>query len=221
MRALLRLGWLPMVVGLGCSKDLTGVTDADADADADSDADSDADADADADSDADADADADADWPYPEPMDGLTADPGCDDFEGVEIPGATSYFVGDFEFVGDDLDGVVGTEAWVLLANPTWEELGAIDCTIYWSVVGTRNPGDGEPVFDLDLHMTIDTGTSVCDPVLLAQVAADSGEFDAAYSAAISGDGSATTQVLSTLTGHGYGTDTRLTYVTDSACKWF
>ena len=55
----------------------------------------------------------------------------CDELDGAAHPGATSYYLGEFE----GGDGTwLGTETWLLYANETWESDGQGDCEVVWDV---------------------------------------------------------------------------------------
>ena len=59
----------------------------------------------------------------------------CDAVEGFEgVPGAASYFVGEYWPPGAPTSGV---ETWALYANPAWEAEGGADCRVVWNMSAT------------------------------------------------------------------------------------
>jgi hypothetical protein len=186
--------------------------DTDADSDSDTDADSDADADADADSDSDADSDVSAPW------EGLSADPGCEEVTGQPVPGATSYFWGDFSTNGST---VSGEEGWTLLSNQAWRDNGGEDCVVVWSAAGGQaSPTSGCPSCDYSfgLYMSIDLSKTTCPEGLYE----GDESFATTYDVAI--DGSSTTYSFGTSgnsLGQGETDGTRSTYLAESTCKYF
>lgn len=186
--------------------------DTDADSDSDTDADSDADADADADSDSDADSDVSAPW------EGLSADPGCEEVTGQPVPGATSYFWGDFSTNGST---VSGEEGWTLLSNQAWRDNGGEDCVVVWSAAGGQaSPTSACPSCDYSfgLYMSIDLSKTTCPEGLYE----GDESFATTYDVAI--DGSSTTYSFGTSgnsLGQGETDGTRSTYLAESTCKYF
>jgi hypothetical protein len=188
------------------------------DADTDADSDSDTDADSDADADADADSDSDADTDVSDPWEGLSADPDCEEVTGQPVPGATSYFWGDFTLTGEV---VKGEEGWTLLSNQAWRDEGGADCVVIWSAAGGKaSPSEACPTCDYSfgLFMSIDKSKTTCPEGLYKgdesfaityNVANDGGETT--YSVASSGDS----------LGTGETDGTRSTYLAESTCKYF
>jgi len=97
-----------------------------------------------------------------EQTEGLEADPGCDGFDGQPIPGATSYFLGDFSISNKV---VTGTERWALLANDAWKRTGSDDCVATWSVSGTAAEPTatcGSCDYSLDITASLDVSLTTC-----------------------------------------------------------
>ncbi|MFT5582437.1 MAG: hypothetical protein ACI9VR_000013 [Cognaticolwellia sp.] len=192
--------------------------DADTDADSDSDTDADSDADSDADADSDSDSDSDTDTDISAPWEGLSADPNCEEVTGQAVPGATSYFWGDFNITGDI---VKGDEGWTLLSNQAWRDEGGSDCVVVWSAAGGKaSPSSACPTCDYSfgLFMSIDESQTTCPEGLYSgdesfaityNIAVDGRTTD--YSFASSGDA----------LGVGETDGTRSTYLAESTCKYF
>ena len=186
--------------------------EADADTDADSDSDSDADSDADSDSDADTD-------PISDPWEGLSADSGCDEVSGQEVPGATSYFWGDFELGGDQ--SVSGSEGWLLLANTGWIANGGSDCQVVWNATGTQ--GDATAMcascdYSLSLSMQVDAAATTCPEGIY--------EGDESFSVTynVDADGDQTTYYFASsggTLGAGQTDEVRTTYTSASKCVYW
>lgn len=192
--------------------------EADADTDADTDSDSDADADSDSDADADADSDSDADTDVSDPWAGLTADPDCEEVNEQAVPGATSYFWGDFTTDGNI---VQGEEGWSLLSNQAWRDNGGADCVVIWSAAGGQaSPTSACPTCDYSfgLFMSVDKSKTTCPEGLY--------EGDESFSITynVANDGMATTYSFGS-SGNTLGTGetdgSRSTYLADSTCKYF
>jgi hypothetical protein len=195
---------------LGCSSSFEDTADqfVDAEADTDTDADADTDTDADADADTDTDTDTDTSWANPE----------CEGYEGTPIPGATSYFRGDFDIDGDV---VTGSEKWLLFANSSWQETGNDDCTIHWTILGTRDEPTqtcGSCDYSLSLAANVDVSLTDCPAGLWSS----DQSFSTAYNVKIV-DGSAifyfagSGNELAT----GTGSNSAAAYLTEATCVYF
>ena len=75
--------------------------------------------------------------------DGMNRSAGdCQDLQGDALPGANSYFWGEYE--GDAAQGWFGTEKFYVFANDTLKDQGGEDCEVTWivtapaAVVGQR-----------------------------------------------------------------------------------
>lgn len=215
--SILALGWLACFGGRQLVDD-SQPTEADADTDTDTDVDSDADGDSDADADTDADADAD---PVSDPWEGLTADPGCDEVSGQEVPGATSYFWGDFDIGASAGSAVTGVEAWVLLANKGWIANSGSDCEIHWNTTGTR----GDPTarcpsceYSLSLEMQVDESATTCP----SGIYQGDETFSVTYNVDV--EGTETTYYFASsggTLGTGNTNGARTTYTTEADCVYW
>lgn len=168
--------------------------------------------DADTDADADTDTDADTDAALPDPFGWLTYDPACDDFEGTEVPGATSYFVGEFALGGEPS----GEETWVLLMNDTAQDAGLVDCTVVWNVTGSVTGSDLTQPFDLAIGAALQTAD--CPETLY--------EGEEAYSVTyrFEPDGDRVDVSFKTSGSHlgsGYTNGVDFNYATPGSCMYF
>ena len=161
------------------------------------------------------------DGSFPEPTEDLQPDTLCESALDAPVPGATSYFVGDFELSGDN---VTGTEYWMLFANTPWHELDGEDCEVRWSVEGTK----GEPMacaacnYSLTLDMEVDRSASTCPEGLTPAQSDAEAAFSVSYDVSIAENGETTFYFESgSLLGTGYSHQGRLTYVSEGTCKWF
>jgi hypothetical protein len=164
-------------------------TDADADADTDTDTDTDTDADADADADTDTDTDTDTTDPYDlleDPLAGVTLEPDedCEELEGEYTSGATSYNAASFSLaIGEDPYGLFYQ---ALEANAMWSNDGGRDCTIVWTMTGTRGSATGTCSFcdfSLSMFAEVDFLRSDCP----SGATNDAEEFSATYNVDVSG----------------------------------
>ena len=158
---------------------------------------------------------------------GLQKNPSCEDWtdpDGTtyEIPGATSWFIGEF---GVDGDKVEGFEYWVLYPNQTWAAADSTtDCQVAWYATGEVVDGAcGGCDYRLDLHMSLEIPATNCPDDFVDSVKVDAESFDVQYDVRISGD---TARFSFSGSGNDLGTgpatsDTAFAYVTDRTCKWF
>ena len=141
---------------------------------------------------------------------------GCDNGPGVM--GAASYFVG--EIVIQD-ESVKGEEEWVLFANKKWASTNGKDCTVRWSLSGSKTSTQacGRCDFGVSLTNNMDVTGSNC-PEDLAK-----GETNQSigYDIDLKDDG--TVDVFFSRSGkrvgEGYHKDGTIRYVTDMSCRWF
>ncbi|MEL6341774.1 MAG: hypothetical protein AAFV53_01480 [Myxococcota bacterium] len=158
-----------------------------------------------------------ADEAIPDPDAGTALDPGCEDVEGQPVPGATSFFIGDFVIT----DGAVeGQEQWLLYANEAWVDVGGEDCRIIWNVTGTQEDSDsscGACAYALALNMAVDTVASNCPTELYEGEEA----FSVSYNVQVSGDTATFYYASGNTLGVGGSGDRRVTYTSDSTCKYF
>ena len=144
---------------------------------------------------------------------------GCQDYEGNAVPGAASYFVGDY--VGSEADGWTGTEEWWLWANGAWKERGGDDCVVVWNVDAT--PSDvgacGACEVGLDIAAAIDASRTTCPTALWEGLE----NWSEAYAMDQLPDGAARWYFAESGTplGDGWWTDTTANWISDRSCTWF
>ncbi len=158
---------------------------------------------------------------FPDPTENLEPDSDCESVLDADVPGATSYFVGDFDISGDT---VTGMEYWILFANTPWQELDGEDCQVQWQVEGSK----GEAIacsacqYSLNLNMEVDRTTSTCPEGLTPSETDVDASFSVSYDVFISENNETTFYFDSgNLLGAGYTRQGRLTYISQGTCKWF
>lgn len=169
----------------------------------------------------------------PATPDDVDFDPNCEDVDGTEVPGATSYFLVDYLFECDETEGEVvaagGSLTWVLIANsrwkesPDWDPLGSADyCQIVWNVYGgfmTDDPPECSTcAYSVEVDLGLDSSATNCPEGLYDGLQEVSDVLDIR----ILTDGS--TEVFGpsgTLLGTGDVNDQRATAVIGPQCKWF
>lgn len=156
----------------------------------------------------------------PDPRTSAAADPGCEDFEGTPIAGATGYFYGQFVTTADP-DVWAGQEQWILFSNQAWRDVGEDDCVITWSTTATRTDGAGTCStcdYGLTVQASIDIANTSCPEGLWE------GEetFQVVYGVAVDG-GTATYYYASSgnFLGTGHAADGGSNYLSDGSCLYF
>jgi hypothetical protein len=201
-------------VMLGCTGGLSAIGEGDADTDADGDAD--------------ADTELDPEQSAAEQLD-LHANPNCDHFtdtDGTEydVPGATSYFAGQYTISGDS---VRGWEWQILFANDSWKETsGAADCQIAWFVSGSVVAAGSECPdcdFGIDADARMDMSETNCLEEYVDSVREDADSMHLQYDVNTLGSHNATFYFAGSGNelANGPVDGDVYTWVTDSACKWF
>ncbi len=145
----------------------------------------------------------------------------CYGIDDIDVPGATSYWIGDLEYTtADELEGY---EYWALMTNPAWRETGEVSdelCVVAWEAFAIT----GDPVscgtcdFSITLDAYVDAALSDCPSGLWK------GEesYSVTYDVRVTDDRSA--WYFSTSgnpLGEGTASDTHLTYITDPTCVFF
>ncbi|MFT4974202.1 MAG: hypothetical protein ACI8S6_000084 [Myxococcota bacterium] len=160
---------------------------------------------------------AEAAAPLSDPSTGLAADPACEDFQGTAIPGATSYFVGTFDFDGST---VTGEERWLLFANDAWRAHGEDDCVVTWSVTGEQvapSSGCGSCSYGLSVSAGVDASLTDCPEALYEGVEQFTTQYDVKAA-----DGSATVYFPSgSVLGTGAESTSGVTYRSEGSCLYF
>ncbi len=141
---------------------------------------------------------------------------GCDNGPGVM--GAASYFVGEIVLSEGRASG---EEEWVLFANKKWAGHNGKDCTVRWSLSGSKTSTQacGRCDFGLSLTNQLDATGSDCPEDLTK---GETGQ-QIGYDVDLKDDG--TVDVYFSKSGkrvaEGYHKDGTIRYVTDMSCRWF
>ena len=144
---------------------------------------------------------------------------GCTDYEGTEIPGAVSYFYGEYTDQGGG--AWAGKEEWLLTANPSWVDHGGGDCVITWITTATETSTGACGACDLGLSVSgsIDMTATTCPEDLYA------GEQNFTVNYGIVRQEGGTSLWYYADTGKDLGSgahvDGGVSFLTDKACKWF
>jgi len=149
----------------------------------------------------------------------LNEDPSCDGYDGIDIPGGTSYFVGSYTISGSD---VSGEERWVILSNDTWEAMDdGGDCEVVWSMIGsTQDPTNCSACdFGVSVAANIDLSRTTCPEGLYT----DDRQFQVSYSILRSESGDSTWFFNTSGEQFGVGSwsDTSMDFVTEGDCVFF
>ena len=100
----------------------------------------------------------------------MAFDDSCQEYDGVEIPGGTSYFLGDLCISGTSVGSEVsGQETWRIIANDTWRNAGQNSCSVVWNAIGVITEPSGCPTCTMGMTLTasIDRSLTDCPPDLL------------------------------------------------------
>ncbi len=143
----------------------------------------------------------------------------CEEVQGAKVPGADSYFHGEFKVAGES---ATGSETWWLHANEAWTARGGSSCTIRWSVRGikTEQGACRDCDFGLQLTASPEVGASGCPEDLLKREAKPQ---DLHYDIKLSSNGDAYVYFAKSgkLLGQGFHKDGTIVYRTQHQCKWF
>lgn len=142
----------------------------------------------------------------------------CEGVNGQPVPGATSYFWGEFTISEEQ---ITGEERWIFLANDAWEDLGEGDCEIVWNVIGSVSEPTGcmGCNFAMVATATLNTSQTTCPEGLTDGAETLQEQYDVFQAQDgtaqwyFSGSGS---QFAS-----GYFTDSQMNYISEPACKYF
>ena len=141
---------------------------------------------------------------------------GCDDGPGVM--GASSYFVGELN-ITDSM--VRGEEEWVLFANKKWAAHNGGDCTVRWSLSGSKTGTSacGRCDFGVSLTNQLDVTGSNCPEDLTK---GETGQ-QIGYDIDLKDDGTVIVYFSRSgkRVGEGYHNNGTIRYVTDMSCRWF
>lgn len=145
----------------------------------------------------------------------------CYGIDDIDVPGATSYWIGELEYVAED--ELQGYEYWALMTNPAWRETGEVDgelCVVAWESFAVL----GDPVscgtcdFSVTLDAYIDTSVSDCPSGLWK----DEESYSVTYDVRVTGEDSAWYFSASgDPLGEGKATKHYLTYISDPTCVFF
>ncbi|MBM74928.1 MAG: hypothetical protein CMK59_05980 [Proteobacteria bacterium] len=149
-------------------------------------------------------------------------DSSCQEFDGVAVPGSTSYFLGDLCLSGTSVGSqVTGSETWLLIANDAWIASGQDTCTVVWNSIGVVTEPSGCPTCTIGLEITasVDRERSDC-PVNLYS---DDETLQEQYDVFIKEDGSL--DWFFSGSGNRFASGVKeggsISYISDSTCKWF
>ena len=147
----------------------------------------------------------------------------CDDaLYWDTVPGAVSFFVGDFSV--DGCGDVSGEETWVLYPNERWQELGGQSCRVVWNASGLLGGPLEEGSIELTMSLAVDMAATDCAPNEKG-VPVYVGETSVSvnYDVDLRGDGTAEFRYRDsgTLLGEGTWNEGNLTYTTAHGCKFF
>ena len=141
---------------------------------------------------------------------------GCDNGPGVM--GAASYFVGELKIT----DGMVrGEEEWILFANKKWAATNGGDCTVRWSLSGSKTgvSACGRCDFGVSLTNQLDiTGSNCPEDLTKGETGQQIG-----YDIDLKDDGTVDVYFSRSgkRVGEGYHNNGTIRYVTDMSCRWF
>ena len=143
----------------------------------------------------------------------------CEEIQGSAVPGADSYFHGNFT-LSDEV--ARGHETWWLAANKAWTTAGGNSCTIQWTVIGTK-VATGACIdcdFGLKLSATPDIRSSKCPEQLVKREARPQ---ELGYDIKLSASGEAFIYYSKSgnLLGQGFHADGNIVWRTQHQCKWF
>ncbi|MCK6504541.1 hypothetical protein L6R53_14245 [Myxococcota bacterium] len=143
----------------------------------------------------------------------------CDAVEGFEgVPGAASYFVGEYWPPGAPTAGV---ETWALYANPAWEAEGGADCRVVWNMTSTPTGTGacGSCDYGIAVSASLDTAATTCPEGLYA----GDETWSAAYDVDEGSDGCSRFYFAGSgeLIGTGYLLGAEVSFITEDSCAWF
>lgn len=143
---------------------------------------------------------------------------GCEDVDGTAIPGAVSFFVGEYER-GDG--SWSGAERWLLFANDAWKAAGEDDCVVRWTTTASEAAPTTCATCDLALAVgaTIDESATTCPDGLWDSPTERN--WTATYEIRIEGDQSTWYYDSGTSLGEGAAVDGAVNFVTEKDCVWF
>ena len=156
----------------------------------------------------------------PDPRADVAFDANCSDVDGIQVPGATSFFYGSFGAT-DDPNTWEGVEQWILVANDAWRDAGEDDCTITWTASAERSDEAGtcaDCSYGLTVAASIDLARTSCPEGLYE----GSESFSVVYGVRVSGD---TADYVYAQTGNplgsGHANENASNYLSAAACVWF
>jgi hypothetical protein len=145
---------------------------------------------------------------------------GCQDIDGIAIPGAASYFYG--ELWPDDDDTWHGTEEWVFIANDAWRAQGVSDCTVTWNVRATAVSPGACAACDVSVAVaaTVDSRYTSCPEDLWEEYS----NYTVQYDVLVDSETGLTHWFFASSgkeLGAGSHAAGAMNYVTDPVCVWF
>lgn len=155
-----------------------------------------------------------------DPRTSAGADPGCEDFDGVAIPGATGYFYGEYRATADP-DVWEGVEQWILYSNAEWRTYGEDDCVVTWVATAARSDSAGTCstcAYGLTIEASLDIASTTCPEALYA----GDEQFSAVYGVAVSGETSTWYFAQSgTQFATGFATEGAANFLSEGSCLYF
>lgn len=142
----------------------------------------------------------------------------CAAFQGVQVPGGTSYFAGNYLLTGAE---VAGHEAWYILANEGWIAAGEGDCQVVWTAIGAL--GDPVRCTTCDASLTVSAAINREETTCPDGLWADLETWEVVYDLRLTGDGRALFFFAEHggVVGTGAYDGARATFLSDPACVWF
>ena len=152
----------------------------------------------------------------------MAFDESCQEYDGVDVAGGTSYFLGDLCISGTSVGSEVsGRETWRIIANDAWREVGQNSCSVVWNTIGVVTEPTGCPTCTIGMTLTasIDRSLTDCPPDLWT------GEetLQENYDVFIADDGNLQWFFSGSGTrfASGIRQDSSLGYISDPTCVWF
>lgn len=141
------------------------------------------------------------------------------DGEELPVPGAVSYFYGEYAESSAEPGVWLGSERWVLFANDRWQELGEGDCEVVWLTRATESEAAACGACDLTLEVeaSLDGVATTCPDGLYE----GEEQWSITYGVARRDGQSEWYFASGSRLGSGGATDSAVNFLTDKTCTWF